>query len=137
MTKTILIVEDMEDDFFLKRALSISGITHPLQVAVDGRHALEYLQGKGEFADRSKFPIPFLILLDLKLPYVMGLDVLKWVRQQPDYANTLVVVLTSSQHDKDMEQTFQLGGNGYLIKPATREKLLELVQNLRDRWLTP
>jgi CheY-like chemotaxis protein len=105
-----------------------------LQVVVDGRHALDYLQGKGEFSDRTKFPLPFLILLDLKLPYVMGLDVLRWIRQQPEYADILVVVLTSSQHDADMEETFKLGGNAYLIKPATRAKLLEMVQNLRERW---
>jgi CheY-like chemotaxis protein len=136
MKSTILVVEDTDDDvFFLKRALIDSGIDHPLQVVVDGRNALDYLAGKGEFADRSKYPIPFLILLDLKLPYVMGLDVLKWVREQPEYAGTLVVVLTSSQQDSDMEETFRLGGNGYLIKPATRAKLLEMARTLRDRWL--
>jgi CheY-like chemotaxis protein len=135
VSQTILIVEDTDDDvFFLKRALRDSGIGHPLQVVVDGRHALDYLQGNGEFSDRTKFPLPFLILLDLKLPYVMGLDVLRWIRQQPEYADILVVVLTSSQHDADMEETFKLGGNAYLIKPATRAKLLEMVQNLRERW---
>jgi CheY-like chemotaxis protein len=135
--KTILIVEDTEDDvFFLKRALKDSGIHHPHSVVVDGQQALDYFQGKGEYADRSKYPIPFLVLLDLKLPYVMGLEVLKWIREQPEYNSTLIVVLTSSQQNSDMEETFRLGGNAYLIKPPTRVKLLEMIENLRDKWLS-
>jgi CheY-like chemotaxis protein len=135
MRKTILIVEDTEDDvFFLKRALRDSRIDHPLSVVVDGQEALDYLQGKGQFADRAVYPLPFLILLDLKLPYVMGLDVLKWIRQQQAHDETLVAALTSSQQDRDMEETYRLGVDAYLIKPATRAKLLELKENLRDKW---
>ena len=135
MKKTILIVEDTEDDvFFLKRALRDSGIDHPLSIAIDGKQALDYLQGNGDYANRAQHPLPFLILLDLKLPYVMGLDVLKWIRAQPEYADTLVVVLTSSQHDRDMTETFRLGGNAYMIKPATPVKLLEMIKNLGDKW---
>jgi CheY-like chemotaxis protein len=136
MKKTILIVEDTEDDvFFLKRALKDSGIEHPFNVVVDGQQALDYFQGKGEYADRSKHPLPFLVLLDLKLPYVMGLDVLKWIREQPEHNSTLIVVLTSSQQNRDMEETFRLGGNAYMIKPPSRAKLLEMIENLRDKWL--
>jgi CheY-like chemotaxis protein len=136
MKKTILIVEDTEDDvFFLKRALRDSDIDHPLSVVVDGQQALDYLAGKGIYSDREKYRVPFLILLDLKLPYVMGLDVLKWIRQQPEHATTLIVVLTSSQQDRDMEETYRLGGNAYLVKPPTRAKLLEMVESLRDRWI--
>jgi CheY-like chemotaxis protein len=136
MKKTILIVEDTEDDvFFLKRALRDSAIDHPLSVVVDGQQALDYLQGDGVYADRIVFPLPFLILLDLKLPYVMGLDVLRWIREQPEHAERLVVVLTSSQHDRDKEETFRLGGNAYLVKPPSRTKLLEMVQSLWDKWL--
>ncbi len=135
MTKTILIIEDTEDDvFFLKRALRDSDIHLPLNVVVDGQQAVDYLQGNGIYADREKYPLPFLILLDLKLPYIMGLDVLKWIRQQPAHATTLVVVLTSSQQDRDMDETYRLGGDAYLVKPPTRAKLLEMVESLRDRW---
>jgi len=134
--KTILIVEDTEDDvFFLKRALKDSGIDHPLNVVVDGQQALDYFEGKGEYSDRSKHPIPFLVLLDLKLPYVMGLDVLKWIRERTEHNSTLIVVLTSSQQNRDMEETFRLGGNAYLIKPPSRAKLLEMIESLRDKWL--
>jgi CheY-like chemotaxis protein len=137
MSKNILVVEDTEDDvFFLKRALTASKIGHDLQVVVDGQQALDYLQGNNVFGDRTKYPLPFLILLDLKLPLVMGLDVLKWIRQQPALDKTLVVVLTSSSHQKDMEETYRLGGNAYLIKPASSAKLLEMVESFRDRWFT-
>lgn len=133
--KTILLVEDTEDDvFFLKRALKDARIPNPLHVVVDGQQALDYLEGKGRFEDREKYPLPFLILLDLKLPYIMGLEVLKWIRGQPALENTLVVVLTSSQLDKDMEATRLLGGNGYLTKPPSGDQFIELVQTLRDRW---
>jgi CheY-like chemotaxis protein len=136
VNKTILIVEDTEDDvFFLKRALRDSKIDHPLSVVVDGQQAIDYLQGEKEYADRARYPLPFLILLDLKLPFIMGLDVLKWIRERPEFASTLVVVLTSSQHDRDMEETYRLGGDAYLIKPASPAKLLELVKTLRDKWI--
>ncbi len=134
--KTILLVEDTEDDvFFLKRALRDSGIKNPLQVVVDGQQALDYLDGKKHYADREKYPLPFLILLDLKLPYVMGLDVLKWIRERPAFETVLVVVLTSSQEDSDITATYRLGGNSYLIKPPNREKLLELVKSLGEYWI--
>lgn len=138
MDNAILIVEDSEDDlFFLRRALSDSEIRHPLRVAVDGRQAIDYLQGNGVYADRAEYPIPFLVLLDLKLPYVMGLDVLKWMRQQPRYAHTLVVVLTSSTSESDRAETFRLGGNDYMVKPPTQAKLREMVKRLCDKWIEP
>lgn len=133
--KTVLLVEDTEDDvFFLKRALKEAEIHNPLQTVPDGQQALDYLEGKGPFADREKYPIPFLVLLDLKLPYVMGLDVLKWIRQRPQFEKMLIVVLTSSQQDSDIEATYRLGGNFFLIKPPNGQKLLELVKRLEGSW---
>jgi CheY-like chemotaxis protein len=133
--RTILAVEDVDDDvFFLKRALREARIANPLQVVTDGQQALDYFEGKNGYADREKFPLPFLVLLDLKLPYVMGLDVLKWIRQQRQFDGVLVVVLTSSQQDSDLTATYRLGGNSYLVKPPTRDKLSELVKTLGDLW---
>src|SRR5690349_19119637 len=81
--KTILQVEDDPNDVFLfQHAMKKVGVTNPLQVASDGQQAIDYLQSTGKFADRGKFPFPCLVLLDLKLPYVMGLEVLRWIRQQ-------------------------------------------------------
>jgi CheY-like chemotaxis protein len=130
--KTILIVEDMEDDvFFLQRALSASGITSPQQVVNDGRSALQYLGGEGPYADRLQYPLPFLVFLDLKLPYVMGLDVLTWIRQQRSCDSVFVAVLTSSQHDRDKEDAFRLGANDFLTKPATASKLIAMMDKLK------
>ena len=135
MKKTILVVEDTEDDvFFLKRALKDAEISNPTQVVVDGQQALDYLSGTGVYADRENYPLPFLILLDLKLPYVMGLDVLRWIRDRAEFSSILVAVLTSSQADNDIAATTRLGGDFYLVKPATKPKLLDLVKNLAGHF---
>jgi CheY-like chemotaxis protein len=129
--KTILVVEDTEDDvFFLKRALKSALIPNPVQVVEDGRKALDYLAGNGAYADRAVYPMPFLVLLDLKLPYVMGLDVLKWIRERREFDPMIVAVLTSSQQDSDLTETTRLGGNFYFVKPPTPEKLKDLVKKL-------
>ena len=129
--KTLLLVEDSDDDvFFLKRALQRAGIQNPLQVVTDGQQAIDYLDGTGPFADRKKYPLPSLVLLDLKLPYIMGVDVLKWIRKCSAFSTMPVVVLTSSQEDGDISATQTLGGASYLTKPPDREKLLELINRL-------
>ncbi len=133
--KTILVVEDTEDDvFFLKRALKSASISNPVQVVEDGQKAIDYLSGTGRYADRETYPLPFLVLLDLKLPYVMGLDVLKWIRSQREFDPVIVAVLTSSQQDHDLTETTRLGGNFYFVKPPSAQKLSELVQKLASQW---
>jgi DNA-binding response OmpR family regulator len=135
-TTTILLVEDDENDtFFFQRALNKAGLTNPLQVARDGQEAIDYLRGGGKFAERAKFPLPGLILLDLKLPFVMGLDVLKWIRQQSDLS-LIVVILSSSQQDEDIAAAYRLGANAYLVKPADVSKLEGMVRGINDFWLT-
>src|SRR5512140_2527616 len=103
ISKPILLVEDEPNDvFFFQRAMNKAGILNPMQVANDGQAAIDYLQGVGKFARRAEFPLPALILLDLKLPFVLGLDVLKWIRQQPEW-NPIVVILRSSSEEADIE----------------------------------
>ena len=110
--KTILQVEDDPNDiFFLQRAMKKAGVLNPIQVARDGQQAIDYLQGVGKFADREKFPFPCLVLLDLKLPFVMGLEVLRWIRKQPGRALP-VVILTASAEDADIATAYSLGANG-------------------------
>jgi CheY-like chemotaxis protein len=133
--KTILQVEDDENDvFLLQHAMKKAGVTNAVQVVSDGQEAIDYLQGTGKFADREQFPFPEVVLLDLKLPYVMGLDVLKWIRTQPKIAMA-VVMLTASGEDHDIASAYRLGANGYLIKPTESSKLVEIVKALRDFWL--
>jgi CheY-like chemotaxis protein len=111
------------------------GVMNPIQVATDGQQAIDYVQGAGKFADRKKFPLPCLVLLDLKLPYVMGLEVLRRIRKQPGRALT-VVILTASAESTDIEAAYRLGANAFLTKPTEANKLREMVKAIKDFWLT-
>ncbi len=133
---TILLVEDDPNDVFLmKRALKSAEITNPLKIAEDGQQAIDYLSGTEQFANRSAFPIPSLIFLDLKLPYKSGFEVLKWIRSQPSLDSTLVVVLTSSSEDRDIKETYRLGARSFLVKPPTQSMLSDLMVSLKDYWI--
>jgi two-component system response regulator len=134
--KTILQVEDDPNDVFLfQHAMTKAGVKNPVQVANDGQQAIDYLRGAGKFANRDKFPFPCLVLLDLKLPYVMGLDVLRWIRRQPGPALT-VLMLTASGEEADIVSAYQLGANGFLTKPSEAHKLHDMVRAIKDFWLT-
>ena len=134
-TQSILLVEDDENDvFFFRRAMSKASMIYPLQVARDGREAINYLQGVGKFAVRTEFPLPGLVLLDLKLPFVMGLDVLEWIRQQSGWA-PIVIILSSSQEQVDIAEAYRLGANAYLVKPSQPSELVEMVRGVGDFWL--
>jgi CheY-like chemotaxis protein len=136
LSQTILLVEDNEDDVFLmKRALKHARITNPLQVVMDGQKAIDYLSGKEAFADRAKYPLPFLVFLDLKLPYKHGFEVLKWIREQASLDSVVVVVLTSSAENRDHQKAYALGARSYLIKPPTAEMLHELMASMQSLWL--
>ena len=128
---TILLVEDNDDDVFaMKRALKRGQIPNPLQIATDGQQALNYLSGAGEYADRTRFPLPGVIFLDLKLPYVHGFEVLSWLREQPQLKSIAVVVLTSSPEEKDQAKAHALGARSYQIKPPTPETLTRILSSL-------
>jgi CheY-like chemotaxis protein len=133
---TVLLVEDDENDvFFMERAFREAGIVTPLYVASDGREAIDYLSGKGKYTDRAKWPLPCLVLLDLKLPYVLGLDVLKWLRSHPEFKSIVVVVLTSSKQDSDIERAYALGANSYLVKPPDVQQLVGMVKKIKEYWM--
>ena len=134
--KPILQVEDDPNDvFFLQHAMNKAGVANPIQVVSDGQQAIDYLKGTGKYADRKKFPMPCLVLLDLKLPHVMGLNVLKWIRQQPGMT-LVVVMLTASGEDADIATAYRLGANAFLTKPSKASKLEEMAKAIKDFWLT-
>jgi two-component system response regulator len=136
MARTILLVEDEPNDvFFMEQAMKKAGVVNPIQVASDGQQAIDYFKGACKFANREEFPLPCLVLLDLKLPYVMGLDVLKWIRQQPGLP-VIVVILSSSREEVDIAAAYRLGANGFLVKPPDLGKLLEMARAIKDFWLT-
>ena len=136
LSKPILLVDDSEDDvFFMQRALKSADISNPVFVAEDGLKAVDYLSGAGQFTDRTAFPLPGLIFLDLKMPGKIGLEVLAWLRQQEHLRSIVVVILTSSQEPSDLRDAYRLGANSFLVKPSTTERLRELVQSVKSYWL--
>lgn len=135
-SQTILLVEDNEDDaFFMKRALKEAEIVNGLQLVEDGQQAVDYLAGKGEYADRRKHPLPMVVFLDLKLPHKSGHEVLQWIREQPQFAKLIVIVLTSSNEPVDLNRSYQLGANSFVVKPPTPEQLLALAEAFKLWWL--
>lgn len=120
-----LLVEDNADDaFFMERAFRRAGLTNPLRIVTNGDQAIDYLDGKGGFADRVANPFPDLVFLDLKLPGRDGFDVLHWLRHEKR-SQVPVAVLTSSPEEVDRRRARELGAEAYLIKPPTKEVLLD------------
>ena len=135
-TKTILLVEDNPSDIDLtKRALEKGHILNKLVVASDGQEALDYLFGTGAYADRDTSDFPTLTLLDLKLPKVSGLDVLRRIRGGMITRRMPVVILTSSREEEDMAASYDLGVNSYIRKPVDFEQFVQSVEQLGLYWL--
>ena len=132
----ILLAEDREDDVLLiRKAFKKAFLTNPLYVVRDGAEAIDYLEGVGRYANRQEFPLPDLLLLDLKMPKVDGFEVLQWLRQQPGFNLLRVVVLTSSDHVNDVNRAYQLGANSFMVKPLDFENFLELSRFMTSYWL--
>jgi CheY-like chemotaxis protein len=135
-TDLILIVEDREDDILLmQRAFKQAALKNPTQYVRTGEDAIAYLTGEGQFSNRTEFPLPVLILLDLKLPGKDGFDVLSWIRQQDGFRDLPVVVLTSSTHIRDVNRAYRLGANSFFVKDLDFQETLILSGLLRDYWL--
>ncbi|HZZ56587.1 MAG TPA: response regulator [Opitutaceae bacterium] len=132
MERTILLVEDDPDDvFFFKTALRSAGIPNPVEVVETGPEALRYLDGLRPHGGA----LPALILLDLRLPLLPGLDVLREIRGRPGLRRAIVTVLTSSSSDRDIEAAYERGANSYIVKPSTVKERLHMAELLRDYWL--
>lgn len=136
-SRTILLVEDNEDDVFLtEMAFAKAGCKNSLRVVMDGDEAVEYLSGEGKFADRAEHPFPSLVLLDLKLPYRSGLEILRWMGSNDILGKTTVAVLTSSNEPSDLKRAYELGTNTYLVKPPTPQTIYDIKRAFRLDWLT-
>jgi len=136
MSKTILLVEDNPDDVKLTlRAFKRNNLLNPIVVARDGVEALEVLFARGAYAERAGKPLPALILLDLKLPKLDGLGVLKAIRGDERTRLIPVVMLTSSKEEQDLVQSYSLGANSYVRKPVDFAEFLEAARVLGIYWL--
>ncbi len=133
---TFLLVEDDPDDILLfQRAFSQASLVNPVRIVRNGEEAVHYLSGAGVYVDRVRYPLPSLVLLDLKLPKKSGLEVLEWMRSQPSTQSIPVIVLTSSQESADVQRAYALGANSYLIKPVGFDGLLEIVKAIGMYWV--
>jgi len=129
MSLTVLCVDDSSDDtLLLQHACRRAGVSFALKAVEDGDKAIEYLTGKSDFSDRAKFPLPHLVLLDLKMPSKTGFEVLDWLRRHPEYKSLPVAVFTSSQHDSDIREAYRKGANCFLTKPVEYDALIQLVK---------
>jgi CheY-like chemotaxis protein len=136
MPRTILLVEDSEDDvFFMTRAFTAAGLLTPLARAENGQKAIEYLSGKPPYNDRTRFPLPSLVLLDLKMPFLSGFEVLRWIRSQSPCLRVPVIVFTTSNQERDVETAYELGANAYIVKPDRPEKCSDLAALIKRFWL--
>ena len=134
--KIILLVEDNPDDVKLTlRALKKSNILNEVVVAQDGVEALDYLFGTGKFEDRDTRIMPQMILLDLKMPRMDGLEVLQRIREDERTKVLPVVILTTSSEDKDRVESYKLGANSYVRKPVDFNQFVEAVRQLGLYWL--
>jgi CheY-like chemotaxis protein len=131
-TAVLLVEDDASDVLFMRRAWTQAGHATPLVDVSDGEEAVAYLSGKAPYADRARHPFPALVLLDLKIPLLSGLDVLEWIRGNPGVKDLRVVVLTSSEEPGDVARARALGVADYIVKPTGYARLLGVVRKLGE-----
>lgn len=133
---TILLVEDEPSDAtLLCGAFEKANVLNPIVHLKDGDAAFGYLAGVGAYRDRQNFPLPALILLDLKLPGMTGLQLLQWMRVQPEVRRIPVVILTSDDDPKTVDSAYDLGANSYLIKPGDPAHIIRMVEAIQRYWI--
>jgi CheY-like chemotaxis protein len=131
----VLIAEDNENDIvMLQRAFRQASITAPIQYVSNGEQAIAYLKGDGRFSRRDEFPLPDLLLLDLKMPRKSGFDVLEWLRTQPSMSHLRVVVLTTSEELRDVNRAYALGAASFLTKPVDFVEFKDTIQAMYNYW---
>jgi CheY-like chemotaxis protein len=133
---TVLLVEDdLNDIFLVKRAFKMAQIRNPLQVVTDGLEAMQYLQGEGKYADREHYPLPRLIVMDIKMPRKSGFEVLEWVKTQQGRLRRIpIVIVSSSDNPTDINRAYELGANAYMVKPVDFRAVEHLFQSITHYW---
>jgi len=135
VVKTILLIEDNEDDVTLvRRSMTTARIANPVYVVGDGDEAIAYLKGEGAYGDRSKFPMPGILLLDLKMARTSGMEVLSWCRQYLAAKDLFIVVLSHHNEIREVNRAYALGARTFLVKPASREDFINLARHFPKYW---
>lgn len=132
---TVLVAEDNPHHALLiKRAFRLAGLKNPVYFAADGAEAIRYLAGDGQFEDRLRYPIPVVMLVDLRMPKISGLELLEWVRKQRHLEGLMTAVVTSMRELPDVARAFEFGANAYLVKPVSHLDLGELMERFSRYW---
>jgi CheY-like chemotaxis protein len=135
MSKILLLAEDREDDvFFMERAIQRKQLPCILRAVTDGEQVLDYLEGKGDFADRHVFPLPSLVLLDIKMPKVDGFEALRRIRANRELARLPVVMFSTSKYQKEIDLAYDLFASGYMVKPSNPDELDAVLEPLIRFW---
>ena len=135
MAHNYLIAEDDPDtQLLIQRAFRQADLSAPLYFTNDGQHAMDYLEGKGSYADRLQFPMPAILLLDLKMPFRDGFEVLRWIRADPRLRKLVVIMFSGSSIESDVEEAFNLGVNSFVMKPVSFTELLQVVMAIHHYW---
>ena len=133
---TVLLVEDdLNDIFLVKRAFKMAHIQNPLQVVTDGLEAKNYLRGDGKYADRDTYPLPKLMVMDIKMPRRSGFEVLEWVKGNHGPLRRIpVVIVSSSDNPADINRAYELGANAYMVKPVDFRAVEHLFESITHYW---
>jgi CheY-like chemotaxis protein len=133
----ILLVEDSSDDLrLLQHHFNRAGLREPLHTVSDGVEAMSYLLGHGVYAERKRYPQPNLLLIDINMPRVNGLELMSWLRTQPEFEHLIIVALSSSSAQQDINRAYEMGANSYLIKPVSPDELEKLIHAFCQYWIT-
>ena len=132
---TVLLVEDdLNDIFLVKRAFKLARLGTPLQVVTDGEEAIHYLRGEGRYANREAHPLPRLIVMDIKMPRRSGFEVLEWIKREGPLRRIPVVIVSSSSHPPDINRAYELGANAYMVKPMNFRAVEHLFESITHYW---
>ena len=132
---TVLLVEDdLNDIFLVKRAFKIAKIENPLQVVTDGLEAIQYLRGEGKYADRDAYPLPRLIVMDIKMPRRSGFEVLECVKGDGPLRRIPIVIVSSSDNPADINRAYEMGANAYMVKPMDFKAVEHLFSSITHYW---
>jgi len=132
---TVLLVEDdLNDIFLVKRAFKIAKMENPLQVVTDGQEAIQYLRGDGKYSDRTAHPLPKLIVMDIKMPRKTGFEVLEWVKRDGPLRRIPVIIVSSSDNPTDINRAYELGANAYMVKPVDFKEVEHLFSSITHYW---
>jgi CheY-like chemotaxis protein len=132
---TVLLVEDdLNDIFLVKRAFKKAQIQNPLQVVTDGQEAVHYLRGEGRYADREAYPLPKLVVMDIKMPRRTGFEVLEWAKHNGPLRRIPIIIVSSSDNPADINRAYELGANAYMVKPVDYRAVEKLFESITHYW---